>query len=557
MRRMRGSATLLVLVVSLALVAAACGGGGGNKNKAATNIPQGGDLVLGAEQEPDCADWIASCAGALWGAITMEIQTMPHVYEWSPDNHFKTSILLTGDPKLEPGPPQKVTYDINPKAVWDDGQPITSTDFKYTWDQIAHGSDIYDRTGYQDVASVDDSDPHRAVLTFSKPYANYRELYGGFYGVLPAHLLQGKDRDALMKDGYTFSGWAWKIDHWTKGTEIKIVPNPNWWGPKVHLNSITFKFVPDTAAQVAAYKSGQVVAIWPQAQPFLTEVKTLPDTYFDTKTGLSYEAIWFNVEKFPVNSAKVRQALAYMTDRKGIVDQLFGPLQPGIAPIDSMVTPSFLDAYNNAFSKYSLDLTKANDLMTSDGWTKGADGIWTKGGKKCEVELKTTTGNKRRELTYQILQSQWKQGGCTLNPVPEKAGTFFGQDLPKGNFVSGLYAQTPSDNDPSVAGCPIWCTKSIPTAGNQYSGTNWDRISDPKLDDAFGKVDTLLTQSSRIDAFHDGQNQLAELVPAIPLDPFPDFIVVNSRVVGIDTGQFQHDNAYTYYSQAFHWYKKA
>src|SRR5207249_1282202 len=118
---MRSAKLLLALLVSLALVAAACGGGGGKKTPSGvpSKIPQGGDLVIGAEQEPDCADWVSSCAGALWGTISMMEHTMPRVYEWTPDDHFKTSILLTGDPVLESGPPQKVTYHINPKAVWD------------------------------------------------------------------------------------------------------------------------------------------------------------------------------------------------------------------------------------------------------------------------------------------------------------------------------------------------------------------------------------------------------------------------------------------------------
>jgi ABC-type transport system substrate-binding protein len=52
-----------------------------------------------------------------------------------------------------------VTYRIAEEAVWNDGEPITSSDFRYTWEQIANGSDIYDKTGYQDIESVDDSDP--------------------------------------------------------------------------------------------------------------------------------------------------------------------------------------------------------------------------------------------------------------------------------------------------------------------------------------------------------------------------------------------------------------
>ena len=37
---------------------------------------------------------------------------------------------------------EKITYKLNPKAVWSDGQPITSTDMKYTWQQIVGGQKI-------------------------------------------------------------------------------------------------------------------------------------------------------------------------------------------------------------------------------------------------------------------------------------------------------------------------------------------------------------------------------------------------------------------------------
>ena len=61
---------------------------------------------------------------------------------------------------------------------------------------------MFDNSGYADIASVDDTDPHTAVVTFSQTYADWKSLFGSNYGVLPSHLLQGKDRDAVMKDGY-------------------------------------------------------------------------------------------------------------------------------------------------------------------------------------------------------------------------------------------------------------------------------------------------------------------------------------------------------------------
>src|SRR5205823_4540541 len=147
---------------------------------------------------------------------TVQTLTMPRALDWNNDGTFSPSPVLDGDPKLEPGPPMKVTYKINDKAKWDDGQPITSTDFKYTWDQVANGKDIYDKSGYEKIQGVDDSDPHTAVVTFKDPYEDWQDLFSGNYGIFPSHLLQGKDRNAMMKDGYTFSGGPWKLDHWTK-----------------------------------------------------------------------------------------------------------------------------------------------------------------------------------------------------------------------------------------------------------------------------------------------------------------------------------------------------
>jgi peptide/nickel transport system substrate-binding protein len=543
------------VLLTLALVAAACGGGSSKSSSTSTpaNVKKGGDLVFGAEQELDCADWINSCAGAAWGAYAFSGVTMPRPFDINPDGSYARSALLTADPVLEPGPPQKVTYKIDPKAVWSDGQPITSHDFKYTWQQIVTGTDIYDQTGYIDIASVDDSDPHTAVVTFkpNEDYAAWRDLFGGFYGVMPSHILEGKDRDALMKDGYTWSGGPWKLDHWTKGQELKLVPNTAYWGQKPNLNSITWKFQEDSAAELQNYKSGQVSLIYPQAQPGQEQLKSAPNTTFSVVTGLDYEALWFNTTKAPLNSLNVRKALAFATDRDAIVKQLFDPIQPGIKRIDSVFTSAYGAAYSTPFSKYPHDLSQVNSLMSADGWTKGPDGIWAKGGQKATLEIKSTAGNHRRELTEQILQSQWKDAGFNLVINNEKAGVLFGEDLPKGNFTIGLYAQTPPSTDPGQ--CVLWCTKNIPGPANNESGQNYTRLNDTAFDGPWEAADKELNTAKRIDLVHQGNQVVADLVPALPIDPFPDIIVYNNSIIG---GPVRHNFTYGPLVYANQWYLK-
>ena len=556
MRLTRGRAMALLLA-SVALVAAACSSSKKSTTSSSSSgaAKQGGSIVLSAEQEPDCMDWIGSCAGAAWGDYTVQTNTMPRAYDYGEGaSGYKPGAVLTGEADLKTSPKQVVTYHINPKAVWSDGQPITSTDFFYTWDQIANGKDIYDTTGYSQIASVDHTDPHTAVVTFSTPYPDWKVLFGGFYGILPSHILQGQDRDAMMKDGYTWSGGPWMMDHWTKTQEVVLKPNPSYWGKKPNLDSVTFKFITDTAAEQQDFKSGQVMAIYPQAQPGQEALKGQPGTSFDAVTGLSYEALWINVDKAPLNDQAVRQALAYATDRNAIVSQLFAPIQPDIKPIQSIFTPAFGSVYTTPFDKYKLDLNQVNTLMTGAGWAKGSDGIWAKGGTKASLELKTTTGNKRRALTAQLLQSQWQAAGFQLTVTPEKAGVLFGQDLPSGNFQIGLYAQTPSDNDPGQ--CSIWCSKNIPGPSNGNNGQNFDRINDPQLDQLWSTVDSSLDNSTRIKDAQDGQARLATLVPAIPLDPFPDIVIVNSDKIGVEGGKFLHNFGYGPFTYLNTWFAK-
>jgi peptide/nickel transport system substrate-binding protein len=555
---------LAAALSALALTAGACGSskksstttgtepGGGTATTAGGAVKEGGDLFFSAEQELDTADWLNINAGSAWGVYTIETNTMPRSFDFTPDSTYKPSPLLDGEPALETDPVQKVTYKINPKAVWDDGQPITSHDYKYTWDQIAHGKDIYDTTGYADVASVDEPDPKTAVVTFKNKYAAWRDLFGGFYGIYPSHLLEGKDRDALTKDGYTFSGGPWKLDHWTKGQEIKLVPNQSYWDKKPHFSSVTFKILADTSAEQQAYKSGQVSAVYPQAQPGQEVLKGLPETKFDAISGLSYEGLWFNTAKDPLTSLKVRQALSYATDRDAIVKQLFSPVQPDIKRIDTFFTPAFKDVFTDPFKVYSpVNQGKVTELMTSDGWAKGPDGIWAKGGKKATLEIKSTVNNKRRELTEQILQSQWKQAGFDLTVNNVKSGVLFGTDAPQGNFQVALYAQTPPSSDPGQ--CNIWCSKNIPGPSNNGNGQNWTRLALPAIDTPWDAADKELDVAKRAGLVKQGEQAVADGVPGLPIDPFPDIVVYNTGLIG---GPVTHNFAYGPFFNMNEWYLK-
>ena len=65
---MRHGKLLLVPLLAILIVGAACGSDKKESSSATTQqetVTKGGMLVLGAEQNGDCADWLGACAGAV------------------------------------------------------------------------------------------------------------------------------------------------------------------------------------------------------------------------------------------------------------------------------------------------------------------------------------------------------------------------------------------------------------------------------------------------------------------------------------------------------------
>jgi peptide/nickel transport system substrate-binding protein len=550
----------MVCVLLPVLVAGACTGGG-HKQAAPTTTtapvataPAHGDIVVAAEQQPACMDWLAVCGSSRWGISAVEANTLPRAYDVGADGSYRPTALLTGEATMvvprPPGPAQVVTYTINPQAVWSDHQPITSADFQYTWQQVVGATEPIDKSGYSQIESINTTQPFAAVVTFSKPYAGWKSLFGGPYAVLPSHLLVSGNRSQAMSAGYKFSGGPWQLDHWTKGSEIKLVANPAYWGKRPNLDSVTFKLVSDLAIEEQGLSSGQIAAAYPQAQFEVGMLKAKPATTVDAVGGASIEALWLNTTKAPLDHVPVRQALAYATDRDALAVQVLGAVQPGVRALQSFYTPAYGKAYTTAFSRYSVNLGMVGQLMTGDGWAKGADGVWAKGPVKAAVELKIPAGDTRRTLTAQILSTQWTQAGFLVTVTPMPLSAFVGADLPGGNFQIALYDRAPTRFD--LGQCGQWCS---PGAGGGVGfGGNVDHVSDPTLDRLWQDVDGNLNGTARLASATQAQARLADLVPALPLMALPDVLVVKSDKVAAEGGTFPRSALYGPFASLTAWY---
>lgn len=520
----------LVVVLSLS----ACSRGDGSIDQSISDDEQ---IVIGAEQEPDCADWIATCAGNIWGSYTMRIPTLPRAFDSRKNGdawELVPSNLLAGEPEVvnADNGQQVITYHINPEAKWSDGEPISGADFVYTGLQIRDGEDIFDKSGYSLIESIETPNEKTAVVTLGSTYSSWRTLFSGDYSIMPSHILKDQDRAEAMKDGYDFSGGPWRLDSWVKGVSVTLVPNENYWGEKPALKKVTFQFITDTAAAFLALKSGQVQALYPTPQlDAMSQIQSgVPNTNInvDTDSG-NLEALWINNSAFPFDSTAVRQAFAYSIDRASIVERLYG--QIGVDRVQqSFLTPLNGTYAREDFSRYTRDLDKVTELMTEDGWRKNGNGLWEKNGKAAEFRITTQSGNKRRELAEQILQKQAGEAGFSVKIANVSGADLFSSVAPQGDFEVGLW--TIIDTVPQPGLGASFQSDAIPSEKNGFSGINFTRSNISGADDLLTTVSRSTNENERIAASFEAEKLIAEAVPGIPIDTVPNIVMTSDRVNG-------------------------
>jgi peptide/nickel transport system substrate-binding protein len=532
---------LLVRGVALAsvvgIVAAACGSNtpATTTTNTATGKPtQGGKVVLGAEQWPQCTNPITSCSSSTWMFYTTTMQVLPRAMTLDPQGNFIASPLLTEAPSLTNGGltqnPFTVTFKINPAAVWSDGTPITSKDFDFTYKANVNTTGSYQTAGYNQIDSVDTTDPHTAVVKYKSVYVDWPDVFGGGLGyLLPAHLFPSQQNSAkpdLAKvmnniiagaDGKPFSGGPWIMQSWNKNQEV-LVRNDKYWGQKPYLDQVTFVPREDQSTEINSLLSGEVSGIYPQPSNVSLLKQFASQPLVKAVTGLQayYEAVWFNDggcpdkcgqfgpegKNNPLVDPKVRQALSYAIDRQSVVDSIIKINAPTAQVLNCgnpLTWPGVSDwctGNGNSFSQYTYDANKARQILTADGYDCSSTGNpCTKGGKPLTVTWSTTAGNARRASTFALVQPKAKAAGFNLTFHTYEATDLFSNRLPKLNFQIADYAQGGS-LDPDTSS--LFVCDQIPTAANKYAGGNYDAICSSQLDSLVKQQSTELDHAKRL-----------------------------------------------------------
>ncbi len=535
MHRLR-TARLAALLVGLAMVATACGGGGdegGDTGGGSAQIQPGGTLNYAADQEPTGFNNNTSKDNGT-SVLNIVVNMFPFAFHAQPDFTVKMDEAFLDSAEQTSEDPQTIVYKIKENAIWSDDTPITADDFKYFWEQqngTIKDNDVASTTGYDQIESVEGSDNGKTVtVVFKTPFADWKGL---FSGILPAHYVKerpGGWNTGLDKEPEKIPVGGWfKVENYTQGQSLTLVRNDKYFGPKANLDSVVFRFLPESTTQPAALQNNEVDLIYPQPQlDQVQQVKALPDVTSEINFGLSFEHLDFNFKNKHLGDVNVRKAIATGINIQEMVDRTVKQFSDKAQPLGNRIWLTGQPQYQDHFGQYGTgDLAGATKLLEDAGYTKGADGIYAKGGRKLSLRLSTTAGNQLRETQGQLIQAQLKEAGIEIKIANVDSTKLFGEWLPQGNFDIANFAWV---------GTPFAISSSLDiyrTGG----GSNYGAYSSRKVDRLFERAVREVDEAKAAELGNQIDQQLTEDMATIPLYAKPTYLAVRNTFANV------HDNA--------------
>ncbi len=549
----------LLWMLALALIATACGDGAGepaeDPDDAATDetedaddgddgeegdedadtddgpqAVEGGTVVFGADQEPAIVNPSIQ-EGILFATSVVVAPVLYPLWRITPELDYEP-LLLDGEPEVQEDP-FRVTYTLKEEAVWSDGEPITARDVEFTWERrVDPDVEVANRTGYNLVTETEIVDDKTITFTFEETYAPWRTMFSTIDAViLPAHLLEGEDLNEVWRDEIPVASGPFEFQAWDRGVDLTLVRNENYWGEPANLDRIVFRFLEDSSTQVQQLRGGEVDVLAPQPQIDLVEqIEEMGDVVLEPVAGATWEHLNLNADFPALSPLYVRQAIAKGIDRGALVDALITPIQPDAEPLDSIFYVSNSPDYQPNWSEALAYDPDAALALLEDNCERGDDDIFVCEGERLSIPYATTSGNERRELTFEVLQSQLGEIGIELTADFSEASVLFGTRLFEKDFgISGWgWTGTPDPfNTQSMWGCE---DEDAGTGAQNFSGICSEEATELMLE-----ANRTIDLDERAALFNEADALLSEILIAIPLYQTPTITAANERVQGVQT----------------------
>lgn len=442
--------------------------------------------------------------------------------EVNPD--YASSVELTSED------PQVVEIKLNPKAVWEDGTPITVADYEATWKALNGSNEEYQvvsTTGWDQIGSVEQgADEFDVKVTFSSVFADWRSLFGGT--VLPAAIANDP---TAFNTGYTAkavpSYGPYVISNIDQtGQVVTLTPNPVWWGEKPKLDTILFKVV-SQAQQGSSFANKEIDALYISANADLyATAQSREDAEIQATNGLTWTHVTMNAKEGPLSDVNVRKAVASVVNREQISSAANTPVGvPAVTQGDYI----FMNGQKGYQDKaLPHDTAAAEGFLKDAGYTKDGDS-WTKDGEALKLTITVPADTATNIQRSEQVQADLGEFGIPVELTTVPAAQYFSDYVIPGNFEMVSF---------SWQGTPFPISSKEALFYPLDSGQNFTGTTDDKLGDLWTKANAELDPDKRIEIANEINDTIWSYVPMFPIAPLPNVWAVKQGLVNYGAAMF-------------------
>jgi peptide/nickel transport system substrate-binding protein len=306
-----------------------------------------------------------------------------------------------------------ITFHLRKGITWHDGAEFSAADCLFTYQKLIDPNVATPySSSYLDVQKAEVLNRHTFRVTYKEPFSPALESWG--MGMLPKHLLLGKDINTDSFNRNPIGTGPYKFKEWIAGQKIVLDANANYFAGKPSIDRVVYRVIPDSATMFQELLSGNLDMMGLNPLQYLrkSETRRIREHYNKYRYPANgYTFMGYNLRNALLQEARVRQALSYAIDRGSIIDGIvLGLGRPCTGPFSHVSW-----AYNPEAKEYPYNPERARRMLAEAGWKEtNSDGVLQKNGKPFRFTIMTNQGNNERIRTAEIIQQNFKKIGVEV-----------------------------------------------------------------------------------------------------------------------------------------------
>jgi len=446
-----------------------------------------------------------------------------------------------------------LTVNLVDNAKWTNGNAFSADDVVFTFNDLKKYPDADTNGVWKQLSSVKATSSNQVVFTFNQANIPFAEQYvlGGTY-IVPESQWQSLGDPAKAKITHTdaIGTGPYKISSFST-QDYKFTVNKDYYGTVPKVQTLDYPAFASNSSADLALANGDVdwagVNIPNIDKTFVAKDPTNNHYFFPPNNPVE---LYANLRNPVLNDLKVRQAMSMAINRNELsVKGETGYEQPAVPT--SLVLPSQQSWEDpnlpTADQSFTVDDTKAEHLLQSDGYKKDSNGIYAKNGKELSFDLLVVSGWSDWDEDCLLIKQQLANIGINITVKQLQYAAYY-------NAIDPGAGKTPNYD------LAISWTNAGPTPYLTYhdmldskGGFNIEGYSNPTVDNLFNEFASTTDVNKQKQAMYQIERIAAEQLPVIPLlDGALWYEYNTSKVTGFPTKDnlWINPSPYTYQAAA-------